>query len=64
MKEIKVFANVNPLDLSTLIPVWTSRTCGSFNENDWWIVAREHKKALESLGYRAEIHEIITTIYK
>ena len=63
MKELVLFANVNPLSPNECIQVWTSRSCGTINENAWWCIAREHKKTLESLGFKVIIREIITTIY-
>lgn len=63
MKEIVLLANVNPLRPNELIPVWTSRTLANVNEKGKWIKANEHKRTLQSLGYKTAIHEIITTIY-
>lgn len=64
MKEIVLFANVNPLRPNELIPVWTSRTLANENEKGKWMKANEHKRTLQSLGYKTAIHEIITTIYE
>lgn len=64
MKEIVLFANVNPLEPNTLIRVWSSSSCGSTNEAVWWLIAYQHKETLESKGYKVEIHEKITKIIK
>lgn len=63
MKEIVVIANVNPLRKNVKMPVWTSSTCGTINESEWWRIAKEHKKTLESLGYSVQILEKITNVY-
>ena len=63
-KEIVLLANVNPLRPNELIPVWTSRYSGTTNEKSSWVTANEHKRTLQSLGYKTAIHEIITTIYE
>lgn len=63
MKEIVITANVNPLSKNVMMPVWTSRTCGTINESEWWRIANEHKKTLESLGYSVQILEKITNVY-
>lgn len=64
MKELVLFANVNPLAPNELIPVWSSKTCSSTNESVWWRLAHEKGFELAAKGYEVEIHEIIRTIYK
>ena len=63
MKELVLFANVNPLAPNVVIPVWSSKTCGSTNEADWWRFARHKGVELADKGFRVEIHEITRTIY-
>ena len=64
MKELVLFANVNPLTPNVVIPVWSSKTCGSTNETDWLRIAGKKSFELTDKGYKVEIHEIITTIYR
>lgn len=63
MKELVLFANVNPLAPNEVIPVWSSKTCGSTNESDWWRLIDQKRVELTDKGYQVEIHEIITTIF-
>ena len=64
MKELVLFANVNPLEPNKLIKVWSSSYCGSTNEATWWHDAFEYRETLQSKGYKVEIHEKVTKIIK
>ena len=62
MKEIKLYANVNPLEPHTMLQVATSQVISSTKIEDWEKVINEKREYLKSLGFRTYL-EYITKDY-
>lgn len=64
MKIYKLFANVHPLEPNLMFCVDTTSSLGTTNDSEKWKWIKDRQKALNKLGYKTEIQEVITTIYK
>lgn len=64
MKEYKLFANVYPLEPNKLFCIDTSNNLGTTNDSEKWAWIQNRRKALQDLGFKTEIHEVLVNIFK
>lgn len=64
MKDYKLYANCYPLEPNKLFCVDTTQYLGTEKPAEKLTWIQKRRKALQDLGFKTEIHEVITNIFK